>query len=146
MQVPINNQLTHQSRCNGGNRNMHADSPAESQPDDQVRRAYNSNAQELSPSSWRVVEFGPGRQERFHTADEGELCGLRREHTIEGVLRDEVSEESRPCACRACTFENKPDATSCEMCNTRIPSDLRPPDSSYRDTLLDGDTSYEGRG
>ncbi|CAM9594107.1 unnamed protein product, partial [Discosporangium mesarthrocarpum] len=39
-------------------------------------------------------------------------------------------------ACRACTFENKPSVTSCEMCGSHIPAEERPPDESYRDSLL----------
>lgn len=41
-------------------------------------------------------------------------------------------------ACTACTFLNEDRGNSlCAMCGTRIPAEERPPDGTYRDTLID---------
>lgn len=43
-------------------------------------------------------------------------------------------------ACNSCTFLNDRGASRCNMCGTRMPPEERPPDRSYRDTLVvDGD-------
>lgn len=49
-------------------------------------------------------------------------------------------------ACTACTFLNDPSASRCEMCGTSVPPEHRPPDRSFRDTLIGGDVSQTGGG
>lgn len=54
--------------------------------------------------------------------------------------------ESNAWACRACTFMNDRTVSSnCQICLTPIPPEERPPDDTYRDTLIGGDAGPQRR-
>lgn len=83
-------------------------------------------------------EGGRGRRRELGAmAQQNETAAGDGVNGIRGAAAAETQPRPPQWACSECTFLNDRRVLSCEMCGTRMPAEERPPDSTYRDILID---------
>lgn len=93
-------------------------------------RPFTSSSSSASSSDSGYVFVGPDA-----AVGAGERAGAGAAVT-DGARAGGGGESATSWACNACTFLNGFDVSRCAMCGTRMSPQQRPPDRTYRDTLI----------